>query len=63
MKYPQNIPANSREYKAGELYDLPDDHARRWIRRGVAVEVTADDKPAKKSKAEAMVPAPPAKGA
>lgn len=59
MSYPQNDPANSREYKADEVYDLESDHARRWLRRGVAVEVVE----AKKTKAEAMVPAPPAKGA
>jgi hypothetical protein len=45
--YPQNDPENSRSYKAGETYDVPDDHGQRWIRRNAAVEVT------KKAKAEA----------
>jgi hypothetical protein len=41
-KYPQSNPADCREYKAGETYDLTDDHAGRWIRRGVAVEVVPE---------------------
>lgn len=62
-KYPQNDPLQSREYKAGEVHDVPPDHARRWIRRNAAVEV---DEPKKRGKAEsstveAMVPASPAK--
>jgi len=60
VSYPQNDPKRSREYKAGETYDLDRDHAERWIRRNVAVEVVEEKKPAK-AKAEALVPAPPAK--
>jgi hypothetical protein len=55
--YKQNDPEQSRQYKAGETYDLEDDHANRWIRRGSAVEV----KSGKASKTEAMVPASPVK--
>jgi hypothetical protein len=39
--YPQLDPAASRAYRAGQVYDLPDDHAQRWLRRGAAV--IADD--------------------
>lgn len=46
VKYEQNDPAESKAYNEGETHDLPDDHAQRWIRRGVAVEVDAA-KPAK----------------
>lgn len=38
-KYVQNDPKLSREYKAGEEYDVADDHGGRWIRRQAAVEV------------------------
>lgn len=40
-KYVQNNAADSREYVAGQEYDLADDHAQRWIRRGMAEEVQA----------------------
>lgn len=53
--YHQNDPDNSREYKAGETYEVLDDHGERWIRRGFAVQV---DKPKGKA-AEAMVPSAP----
>lgn len=70
MKYQQNNPENSREYKAGEVVDCAPDHAHRWIRRNAAVEFipAKDDVPEavvlKKSKpsVEAMVPAAPSKG-
>jgi hypothetical protein len=58
--YPQKNPANSLEHKAGDVYEGEASYCRRWIRRQVAVEV-ADEKPAKKPRPEAMVPAPPAK--
>jgi hypothetical protein len=48
------------EHKAGDVYEGESSYCRRWIRRQVAVEV-ADEKPAKKPRPEAMVPAPPAK--
>lgn len=54
-KYPQNDPSQSRDYKAGETYEVEPSHGQRWINRGAAVEVTAKAKP------EAMVPSPPAK--
>lgn len=38
-RYIQNNARDSREYVAGQEYDLADDHAQRWIRRGLAVEV------------------------
>jgi hypothetical protein len=63
-KYPQNDPEQSREYKAGEVHDLDRNHAERWIRRGVAVEVPAEERKPHRGKAtEGLVPAPPAKGA
>lgn len=37
--YPQGDPKLSRSYKAGEEYDVADDHGQRWIRRNAAVEV------------------------
>lgn len=51
VKYPQNDPANSREYKAGDVVECDADHANRWIRRNAAVEVAkaakkADEPPA-----------------
>lgn len=62
--YPQNNAADSRTYKAGETYDLDRDHALRWIRRRAAEEVADEPKPkvVRGRTAEAMVPAPPAKG-
>ena len=61
-------PERSKSYKAGEIHDLPDDHANRWLRRNAAVEVkdeTAKPKetlvkeaPAK----ESLVPGPAHKG-
>jgi hypothetical protein len=53
-------PERSKSYKAGEIYDLPDDHARRWLRRNAAIEVV--DEPAHKGKAESLVPGAPGKG-
>ncbi len=43
--YPQNDPKQSREYAAGETYDVSDDHAMRWIRRRAAVEVVTEPEP------------------
>lgn len=40
-KYPQVPPNESKEYKAGQEYEVSDDHGHRWIRRGAAVEVKA----------------------
>lgn len=54
--YPQNDPSQSRDHKAGDVYEGDADYCRRWIRRQVAVEVM----PERKRKPEAMVPAPPA---
>ena len=31
-------------YEEGKVYDLSEASARRWLRRGVAVEVSASDK-------------------
>ena len=45
--YKQNDESQSREYVAGEVYDVTDDHGQRWIRRGVAVEVRDEPKQAK----------------
>lgn len=59
--YKQNDPEQSKEYKVGETYDLEDDHAQRWLRRGSAVEVKAESK-AETRKAQAMVPHAPEKG-
>ena len=60
--YPQADPAQSKEYKSGEVYDLEDDHANRWLRRGFAVEVKPEAKAEAKAaptRAQAMVPNPP----
>jgi len=62
--YPQILPngqpdlERSKSYKAGEIYDLPDDHANRWLRRNAAVKV--EDEPAKSK--ESLVPSAPHKG-
>jgi hypothetical protein len=53
-KYPQNDPSQSRDYKAGEVYDLPRDHALRWIRRQAAIEFVEEPKP--KRAPEKLVP-------
>ena len=50
-------PERSKSYKAGETYDLPDDHANRWLRRNAAVKV--EDEPKAK---ETLVAGPPHKG-
>lgn len=49
-KYGKPDPVRTKAYKAGEIYDLPADHANRWIRRNAAEEVAGDDgkKPAQK---------------
>ena len=57
--YLQNEKSQSREYKAGEVYEVSEDHGRRWLRRGFAVEVVAEPHEAK---AESLVPGPPRKG-
>lgn len=44
-------PERSKSYKAGETYDLPDDHANRWLRRNAAVK--AEDEPKAKADAHA----------
>jgi hypothetical protein len=36
-----------KQYGAGEVYDFPDDAARRWIAAGWAREVTKKKEPAK----------------
>jgi hypothetical protein len=59
--YKQNDPEQSKEYKAGETYDLDHDHAQRWLRRGSAVEVKPEAKHEPK-RAQAMVPHAPEKG-
>jgi len=51
-------PDRSKTYEAGEEYDMPDDHANRWLRRNAAVAVSSGGKRA----TSAMVPGPPAKG-
>jgi hypothetical protein len=38
--YDQLDKSKSREYKAGEEYDVADDHGARWIRRQIAFEVS-----------------------
>lgn len=43
-KYVQNDPAQCRTYESGKEYDLSDDHAHRWIRRGYAVKVEKEIK-------------------
>ena len=53
----QPCPERSKTYKEGETYDLPEDHARRWLRRNAAVRADAA-----KGRTEAMVPAAPSKG-
>lgn len=55
--YAQNKKEDCKEYKAGETYEVTDDHGQRWIRRQLAEEVVEPKKP----KAEALVPAPPSK--
>lgn len=55
-KYEQNDKRNSREYKAGETYELPTDHAHRWLRRNAAVEFVEEAKPVKARPAEKLVP-------
>ncbi len=32
-------PKRSKSYKAGETYELADDHAKRWLRRNAAIVV------------------------
>jgi len=54
--YPQNDPARSRDYRAGQEYELDDDHARRWIRRQKAVEVPVRKVEAKAAKETGPVP-------
>jgi hypothetical protein len=61
-KYEQNDAKNSREYKAGEVYDVDQDHARRWIRRQCAVEFVPEPPARPVRRPEAMVPATPVKG-
>ena len=53
-KYEQNDKRNSREYRAGETYDVPTDHAQRWIRRQAAVE--AKEEPKLAAKPSKLVP-------
>ena len=60
--YIQNDKSQSREYKEGEVYDLPSDHAQRWIRRNAAVEFVPEPPARPSRRTEAMVPAPPVKG-
>lgn len=55
-KYPQNDASQSREYKSGEVHDLPADHANRWLRRGVAEEVKTEPKKAKSEEPKAEEP-------
>ena len=55
-------PDRSKSYKAGEEYDMPDDHANRWLRRNAAVVVSAAAASGGKRATAAMVPAPPVKG-
>lgn len=52
--YKQADPSQSKEYLAGEVHCLEDDHAQRWIRRNVAVEVPPEPpkKPEPKPKHE-----------
>lgn len=38
-RYVQNNPADCKEYKAGETYEVSDNHGNRWIRRQLATEV------------------------
>lgn len=42
VTYEQNKPEDCRTYEAGKTYDLANDHAQRWIRRGVAEEVVKE---------------------
>jgi hypothetical protein len=37
--YEQLDKSKSREYKAGQEYDVADDHGARWVRRQIAFEV------------------------
>lgn len=39
------------KYKAGEIYDFDDDHAQRWVRRGVAIVYDAAAKKAEQEEA------------
>ncbi len=37
--------SGGEEFEVGESYDLSEDSARRWLRRGIAVEVQAVSPP------------------
>jgi len=52
-------PERSKSYKAGETYEVTEDHGRRWLRRNAAVEVV--DEPGHKGK-EGLVAGAPTKG-
>ena len=61
VSYPQLEKGASKTYTAGEVYDLPDDHANRWLRRGVAVEVVETKSAEVRSDPKPEKPAKPAR--
>lgn len=49
VTYVQNKKEDCREYKSGQVYDLAQDHANRWLKRGKAEAVADEPQPVRRA--------------